>query len=386
MKFNELRYQDPRTNTYLGSPSLVLLPGGDMLASHDYFGPGCPGDPVGKGNLSSLYRSADNGETWSNISHISGLIWGSLFIHRERLYLIGVSRQFGNIVIRRSEDGGFTWSDPTEAKSGLLFPGGEGEELPNYHGSAMPVLAHRGRLYTTFEDARKPNTLLPGGGNDRGVTDIQAFVISVAEEDDLLNASNWRMSNKLDLNADLAPDAEGWPKLLDLNWREGCLVAAPKDELWSMMCVKGRPQVQKTAIVKVEDEGRRVSFDPGTGFIDFPGAMTKFTIRLDASTGTYWTLTSPNTDPSPFNQRNVLALYNSTDLLTWDLRATLLKDDSDLSPEESAAVTGFQYAGWQFDGADIPFVLRTAYDGAHNYHDSNRITFHRVKNFRDLTD
>ena len=42
MKFNELRYQDPRTRTFLGSPSLVLVPGGDMLASHDYFGPGCP--------------------------------------------------------------------------------------------------------------------------------------------------------------------------------------------------------------------------------------------------------------------------------------------------------------------------------------------------------
>ena len=63
-----------------------------------------------------------------------------------------------------------------------------------------------------------------------------------------------------------------------------------------------------------------------------------------------------------------------------------MEDDSDLSPEESAAVTGFQYAGWQFAGANIPYVLRTAYDGAHNYHDSNRITFHRVKDFRNLTD
>jgi len=195
MNFNGLRYQDPRTNTYLGSPSLVLLPNGDMLASHDYFGPGCPGDPVGKGNLSSLYRSADDGATWHNISHISGLIWGNLFIHREYLYLIGVSREFGNIVIRRSEDGGYTWSHPADAKSGLLFAGGAAEELPNYHGSAMPVLAHRGRLYTTFEDARRPNTLLPGGGGARGVTGIQAFVISVGEEDDLLDASNWVMSN-----------------------------------------------------------------------------------------------------------------------------------------------------------------------------------------------
>ena len=219
----------------------------------------------------------------------------------------------------------------------------------------------------------------------RGVTAIQAFVISVGEDDDVLDASNWVMSNKLDLNADLAPDAEGWPELLDLNWREGSLVVAPNGELWSMMCVKGRPQVEKAAIVKVEEEGRRVSFDPETGFIDFPGAMTKFIIRRDDSTGTYWTLPSPNINPSFVNQRNVLALCSSTDLLTWNRRATLLEDDLDLSAEESAASTGFQYAGWQFAGADIPYVLRTAYDGAHNYHDSNRITFHRVVDFRNLT-
>ena len=202
MRFNELRYQDPRTQTFLGSPSLVFLPDGDMLASHDYFGPGCPGDPVGSGNLSSLYSSADNGETWYNISHISGLIWGNLFTHQGHLYLIGVSRQFGNIAIRRSEDSGYTWTHPADSKSGLLFAGGPGEELPNYHGSAMPVVAHRSRLYTTFEDAHRPNTVIPGGGGVRGVTGIKAFVISVGEDDDLLDASNWVMSNKLDLNAD----------------------------------------------------------------------------------------------------------------------------------------------------------------------------------------
>ena len=216
------------------------------------------------------------------------------------------------------------------------------------------------------------------------MTGIQAFVISVGEEEDLLDASNWVMSNPLDLNADHAPD--GWPQMLDLNWREGSLVVAPDGELWSMMCVKGRPQVEKTAIVKVHEDGRRVSFDPESGLIDFPGGMTKFIIPKDESTGTYWTLTSPNINPAFINQRNVLALYASTDLLIWRRRATLLEDDSGLSLEESAAVTGFQYAGWQFDGEDIPFVLRTVYDGAHNYHNSNRITFHRIKGFRNLTD
>jgi len=29
-----------------------------------------------------------------------------------------------------------------------------------------------------------------------------------------------------------------------------------------------------------------------------------------------------------------------------------------------------------------PSIVRTAYDGAHNRHDSNRITFHRLADFR----
>ena len=384
MEFNELRYQDAKTQTYPGSPSLVRLPSGDLLASHDYFGPGCPGHRPGEGNLSSIYRSGDDGVTWESITHVCGVIWGNLFVHGDQLYLLGVSREFGDIVIRRSEDEGYTWTYPEDSKSGLLFEGGEGKALPNYHGSAMPVLTHRGRLYTAFENALGPGVVLPGGGGAMGVTNIQAFVISIAADDDLLDAANWTMSNKLDLGPGSAPD--GWPQLLDLNWREGSLVVAPNGEIWSMMCVKGRPQIEKAAIVKVDEDGRRVSFDPATGFIDFPGAMTKYIIRKDEIAGTYWTLSNPNINPAFINQRNVLALYDSTDLLTWRRRATLLEDDSDLSPEESAELTGFQYAAWLFDGDDIPFVLRTAYGGAHNYHDANRITFHRVKGFRRLGD
>jgi hypothetical protein len=48
-----------------------------------------------------------------------------------------------------------------------------------------------------------------------------------------------------------------------------------------------------------------------------------------------------------------------------------------------------QYVDWVFDGDDIAALSRTAYDdglgGAHNQHDANFITFHRIRNFRELT-
>ena len=42
-------------------------------------------------------------------------------------------------------------------------------------------------------------------------------------------------------------------------------------------------------------------------------------------------------------------------------------------------LTGFQYVDWQFDGDDLIYVVRTAYRGARNFHDSNQIMFRRLQ-------
>ena len=91
-------------------------------------------------------------------------------------------------------------------------------------------------------------------------------------------------------------------------------------------------------------DGSHVSFDPGTGLIDMPGGMAKFSIRRHAETSAYTTLV---------NESNASRLF-----------------------------TGFQYVDWQYYGDDIIYLARTAYRGAHTYNDSNRITFHRLEHFR----
>jgi len=77
--------------------------------------------------------------------------------------------------------------------------------------------------------------------------------------------------------------------------------------------------------------------------------------------------------------RNTLALLRSEDLHTWELRSVVLHH-----PERQRH--GFQYVDWLFDGDDLVVVSRTAFDdaegGAHDYHDANYLTFHRVKDFR----
>lgn len=370
--FDQVKFQDAATKTYLGSPSLIRLDDGDLLATHDYFGPGCPRNHEAEEHLTSVYRSADEGQTWVNVTHIAGAFWSSLFRHRGCVYLLGTSQQYGSIVIRRSEDNGNTWTHPRDSKSGLLFKGGPFREAPNYHCAPVPILIKDGRLYRAFEDC-DPCVWGPG---------FRSLIVSADEGADLLDVSNWAMSNKLSYDPAWTP--RDWPELEAPGWLEGNVVEAPNGETWNLLRFNSAPVVDKVAIVKVEEEGRRVSFDPATGFIDFPGGMSKFTIRRDPDTALYLTLSNNNTDPAWPNQRNVLSLHVSEDLVHWEHKATLMQDDSDLSHEDSIRLTGFQYADWQFDGDDLIYLTRTAYDGANNFHDANRITFHKLKGFRRL--
>jgi hypothetical protein len=368
----EIFYQDASTSIYLGSPSLVRLEGGALLACHDYFGPAAPQSFQGRPHLTSVYHSSDDGQTWQNVSHIYGAFWSNLFTHRGAVYLFGISQEYGSIVIRRSGDGGSTWTHPTDERSGLLFPGGPGTQPPNYHCAPMPVLLKDGRLYRAFEDCD------PCGWG-KG---FQSFVLSAPEDADLLVSTNWRMSNKLPYDPAWTPRVWGNPS--NPGWLEGNVVEAPNGDLWNILRFNSTPVVDKAAVVAIYDEGRFVDFDPTSGFIDFPGGMAKFAIRREASTGLYLTLSNNNTDSRYPSQRNVLSLHASNDLLRWQHKKTLLTDDSGLAHESSMQLTGFQYVDWQFDGDDIIYIVRMAYRGAHNYHDANRITFHRLKDFRKL--
>lgn len=368
MTFTELRYQDPATRTYLGSPSLVRLGNGDLLASHDYFGPCSPHNHEREENLLSLYRSTDDGLTWSNVTHLPGQYWSNLFTHAGVVYVLGVSQQYGSIVIRRSEDHGNTWTRPLDGQSGLLAHGGYYHDPPNYHCAPVPVLCHEGRLYRAFEDC-DPCIWGPG---------FRSLVMSAPADVDLLVADNWTMSNKLRFDADWLPPE--WGPLEAPGFLEGNVVETPDGQLLNILRCNSTPIVDKAAVLRLGWDGNllRQSF---LCFIDFPGGMTKFTIRHDPVSGLYLTLSNNNTDAGAVNQRNVLSLHCSRDLAQWEHCLTLLEDDQGLPWAESVRYTGFQYVDWQFDGEDIIYLVRTAYGGAHNFHDANRITFHRLPDY-----
>jgi len=202
--------------------------------------------------------------------------WGSVFMLRGDLYHFGTSQQYGSIVIRKSTDGGFTWTHTKDRQSGLLFLGGEYHRNPNYHCAPVPVLVHNGRLYRAFEDCR----------DARWGSGFSSLVVSAPEDSDLLDSANWTMTNKVPFDPAWLPPS--WGEVPVPGWLEGNVVAAPNGELWNILRFNSSPVVDKAAVIRISPDGRDAVFDPADGFIEFPGGMTKFTIRLDPSSGKYF--------------------------------------------------------------------------------------------------
>lgn len=388
-----VKYQPERSQTYLGSPCVVRLPDGALVVTHDYYGKGCPRNHQNDESLTSVYRSEDNGNTWVNITHIMNCYWNHLFLLNGSLYIMGCAQQYGNIVLRRSDDGGFTWTHPVDSKTGILFPAGPFWEPPNYLSTAVPAFIHNGRIYKAFEDL-DPLPFGPG---------FQALVISAPIDSDLLDASNWIMSNKIRFDSNWLPAA--WGPLNDAGWREGNVIADPDGQLWNIMAVEADPfDREQAARIKILDDGARIEFDPATGFFGFPGAVAKFTIRRDPVTGKYLSIVNnladlevlremaaaPRSNSTRFHQkyrmrqRSVASLTVSDDLWNWRIVKPLLKSTSGLTTEDAIRLTGYQYTDWHIDGDDIIFVVRVADRGANNFHDANEVIYCVLPNFRSL--
>jgi len=375
MIYTEIKYQPEQSKTYLGSPSIIRLTDGVLIASHDYFG--SIKNLNNENGLTSIYRSEDDGKTWANITHIMDAFWGTLFTHNNVLYHISISQEYGNVVIRRSDDNGFTWTVPIDEKHGLLFKAAPHRQNPNYHfGGATCIFVHKRRIYKALEDFIS----IPNGPVWRPDL-FQASVISVPEDADLLDASSWTMSNKLRFDYKQIDDES--IAILGSGWLEGTITADPNDNVKMLMRVHLQ-QPNKAAIISVSDDGKKINFNCKTGIIDFIGGHSKYTVRRDPVTGIYFSVTNYVSKEAFPTRRNTLMLASSKDLIHWKIVANLLKDESGLEPEYSAILTGFQYPDWQFDGEDIIYIVRTAYRGAHTFHDSNRITYHVLKNFRNI--
>jgi hypothetical protein len=124
-------------------------------------------------------------------------------------------------------------------------------------------------------------------------------------------------------------------------------------------------------------------------YVPCPGGHLKFHILRDEKTRLFWLLSSQSTDSMtrpdrlppdryglPNNERHRLALHFSKNCVDWCF-AGLVADSG--RPGQSR-----NYASMVINGEDLHVLSRSGDARARSAHDGNLITFHTVRNFRDL--
>lgn len=411
---SEVAWSPEGSGVYLGSPSILRCANGSLISSHDLFGPN-----ANSTRTAYVRRSDDNGTSWLVAGSASPMYWATLFDRPgdSAVYLMGTtaSDASAQVAIARSPDCGSSWTVTVLTASPIAFSTGP-----------TPVLLHAGRLWRAFEQ----NTG-SGWGN------YSTLVVSApADSPDLLASGVWVFSGRLPWTsvAPLVPASWGSPAVRpSYGWLEGNAVAPLAGEsdngVLIILRVNSLPVANKAALVRVDGPTATPAF---LGWIaEFPGGMSKFSIRRDPISGLYVTLANAISDarvtapvlcgdgPQPAilampdgplpccsmdqiracpamllscwwcraNGRNNLTLATSPDLYNWTIASgpPALADDTGQPQWLSQMMTGFQYVDWQFDGAggsSLVTAVRAAYRGAECYHNSNRMLHQVIVDWR----
>ncbi|HUT90549.1 MAG TPA: hypothetical protein VMY37_13690, partial [Thermoguttaceae bacterium] len=124
-------------------------------------------------------------------------------------------------------------------------------------------------------------------------------------------------------------------------------------------------------------------------YVPLPGGQVSFHIAYDDPTRRFWMISSQATDSMrrvellqpkrygmPNQERHRLALHFSKNCIDWCF-AGLVASVDDVGQSRHGG-------NMVIDGDDLHVLMRSADADAENAHNSNLITFHTVRNFRDL--
>ena len=337
---------------YLCSPSLLAHPDGYLLASMDVFHGNSPQ------NLTLIFRSDDGGKSWRYLTELMPCFWGKLFLHRGEVYMLACSTEYGDLLIGKSTDGGETFSAPT-----VLLRGSNGKNgSSGVHKNPQNIVSFGGRLYTSLEWGAWANKDYCHA----------AMVMSCDESADLLSPESWSFTEP-------RPFAHFAPEVADVKIPamtiEGSPVISPDGKLLNIMRFSKRGYA---LCYEVNTENCQAPLTY-SHLMNFPANFSKFMIKYDSASGYYYSIVCRLYEGAPDSARNYQTLMRSRDLEAWEDAAVLYDFRS-----MNAHKVGLQYVDFSFDGDDIIYLCRTAWNGAASFHESNYSTFHRIKNFRKL--
>lgn len=351
---------DAFRDRHLTNNCILILPDGSYLASctnvHEFRG-------------TEVYRSVDKGQSWELWSEgYYPINFGTMFLHRGQLYLMGVRYPDGDLILCPSSDKGKTWLMPEETGRGVLLAG-------NYHSAPVPVVEHDGRIWRALES--------------RGESLEYPFVISAPADSDLLDPANWTRTNIVQNDAGWTAGSHTLTEAI-----EGNVVIGPQGEVYNLL--RGSCSSTSSYALLGEVTPTIGTFEYNLAVnevITMPGGGKKFTVRYDEVSKCYWAITNPAHEAGMSHSgiyangitfdlmRNHAVLCYSKNLVNWVPYKTVVFD-------EDPFFHGYQYFDWVFDGDDIVAVSRTACPEERGLpvrqHDANMMTFHRIPNFRTL--
>ena len=365
-------------SVFLYTPAIAEGLDGRFVVAVDYGGPGTgildgPRSDFGDypaGNQIRVYLSDDKGRTWRETATRIPMMHEILFKAGDRLYMIGHS---GRLLITRSDDNGETWSEPA-----VLCP------EPCWHQSCTAVDVYDGKVTLVYEKWVADGHPWPGVG---------PVLMRADEQADLTQASNWKFSDLYDPDADMdAARPSGIPVvggkaagILETNVvriynpSHPFYDATGKSVVLLSRASAGFPDIGVMLRGYEREDGSLAvgRCHLGNGdvlFVHIPGANLKFHLVYDPKSELYWLLHSQI--DGRMNARRRLALSYSPDLLHWTFAGLVAVGPTDRSARH--------YATMIVNGDDLCIVSRSGDEQARNAHDGNIVTFHRVRNFRDL--
>jgi len=396
---------DPQGNP-MYSPTILRLASGRLVAgytqaSRDFEDYG-PGEQV-------FLTSDDGGLSWQERARGSHL-QGRIFRAGTSLYYLATG---AGMAARRSDDDGETWSSPVFLTS----------TSETWQQTPANVWHTRGNVYLAYE--RRSEVINAWGAS------VKALILLRANEnDDLTNPAAWTFSTEL-VVADIIPglrtnelelDYFGVPffpqdfpnryplgngrSMSPIGWAEPMVVQImdpnhywydPTGRTFHILARGSTGSTGYAGLTKVvenPDGSMHMSLEHAPSgvamlYLPMPGGHLRFHIVYDETTQLYWLVSSQPTDSMrridmlpperfglPDNERHRLALHFSKNLVDWCFAGIV---DMTSAPREAR-----HYASMDIDGDDLIVLSRSGDARARNAHDGNLITFHRVRNFRDL--
>lgn len=345
------------------APALTKLPGGTLLCSVElwsyggFSGADALANKLYGRDRCLIFVSTDNGKTWKERSRIP-FATGKFLQHDGQLYFIGSGTNWQGLYVARSADNGQTWDRPVRLREGKVYAASTGWVI------------HENTLYWAADDMNP------------SVTDRAVFAFSCDLNRNPLDPGSWRFSN--DERHPGLPRSFGRGTHNGGKWLEPNVVSVPRGLL---VIVRVRVS-RRNADGVVPNVGAICDLVDGKGrlqltfshYYPIPGAQNHFHIVCDQPGRLFWMTSNQVTGVAENcyrgwgKERRFLMLHYSRDARNWFPAGVLA-----MWPKETQA---FNYCTPVIDGNDLLFVSRTA-QKALNQHDNDRITFHRVRNFRE---